>query len=49
MVAFPGGDPNNVEKTPGDNHFQERNSPNAEILFKDLYEGKFGMFFRTPK
>lgn len=47
--AFPGVDSKNIDKMPGDNHFQERNSPNTLVLFEALYNGDFDPFFTTPE
>ncbi len=36
--------------TSGNNHFQERNSPQTEIKLRELYHGDFGKYWEVePK
>jgi pimeloyl-ACP methyl ester carboxylesterase len=45
--AFPGVK-NRIDKMPGDNHFQERNSANTELMLKNLLKGQYDDYFSTP-
>ena len=44
--AYPGVG-NRQDKLEGDNHFQERNSPEAERVMIKLYNGDYDIFFKT--
>ncbi|PCJ65917.1 MAG: hypothetical protein COA58_07500 [Bacteroidetes bacterium] len=44
--AFPGVG-GRVDKMEHNNHFQERNSPETEILLLKLYNGKYDSYFKT--
>ena len=46
--AYPGVG-NRQDKLEGDNHFQERNSPETERVMLKLYLGDYDDFFTTPK
>jgi hypothetical protein len=50
QIAFPGIDPNNIDIMEGDNHFQERNSPNTKRRLETLYDGtKYDNYFKLEK
>jgi len=47
--AFPGVKEINTWKMKGNNHFQERNSPQTEEALKKLYAGGYDDYFYTER
>ncbi|MGB0849856.1 MAG: esterase/lipase family protein [Bacteroidia bacterium] len=48
QLAFPGVG-NRTDKMPGNNHFQERNSPETLRVMEKLYNGDYDYYFTTPE
>jgi hypothetical protein len=50
QVAFPGINSKNIAVMEGDNHFQERNSPNTKRRLQELYAGsRYDPYFKIIK